>query len=76
MPNAILRLAASIIRGQFTCTWPTLAGQTYQVQYRNDLATETWTALGTSLPGTGDSLTLTNDLPLSSQRFFRLLVLP
>ena len=76
MPSPPPRLAAGIIGGQFTFTWPTLAGQTYQVQYKNDLAADTWTALGNSLPGTGDSLTLTNDLPLSSQRFFRLLLLP
>ena len=76
MPSAPPSLAARIIGGQFTLTWPTLAGQTYQVQYKDNLTTDTWTALGHSLAGTGDLLTLTNNLPLSAQRLFRVWILP
>jgi len=57
-------------------SWPAPAGQSYQVQFKDDLSAGTWTPLGARLPGTGASITLTNDLTLSAQRFYRLEILP
>jgi hypothetical protein len=52
--------------------WPAVAGQTYQLEYKDDLTAPTWTPLGSPVTGTGGTLTLTNDFGDSPQRFFRL----
>jgi hypothetical protein len=53
-------------------TWPTATGQTYQLEYKNDLTAPTWTPLGSPVTGTGGTLTVTNNFGGSPQRFFRL----
>jgi hypothetical protein len=60
----------------FIFTLPTLAGQTYQTEYKNDLNDTNWTPLGAPITGTGTSLTLTNNLSDFPQRFFRIRILP
>jgi hypothetical protein len=62
--------------GNLVLFWTGLAGQVYQVEYKDDLNASTWIALGTPLTGTGSSLSITNDFNLSVQRFFRLRLLP
>jgi hypothetical protein len=57
-------------------TWPSISGQTYQVEYKDDLNAPTWTPLGSPMVGTGGALDLTNKLPSASQRFFRLQIMP
>jgi len=57
-------------------SWTSLAGETYQLEYKDDLATSTWTLLGNPLTGTGSVLSLTNDFTQSSQRFYRLKIVP
>ena len=52
--------------------WPAVAGQTYQLEYKDDLAAPAWTPLGDPVTGTGGPLTLTNNFGASPQRFFRL----
>jgi len=52
--------------------WPAVAGQTYQLEYKDDLTAPTWTPMGDPVTGTGGTLTLTNDFGDSPQRFFRL----
>ena len=52
--------------------WPGAAGQTYQLEYNDDLTTPTWTPLGNPVTGTGGTQNLTNDFGSSPQRFFRL----
>ena len=52
--------------------WPAAAGQTYQLEYKDNLASPVWTPLGGPVTGTGASLTLTNNFGASPQRFFRL----
>jgi hypothetical protein len=52
--------------------WPAIAGQTYQLEYKDDLTAPAWTPLGDPVTGTGGTLTLTNDFGVSAQRFFRL----
>ena len=53
-------------------SWPSIAGQTYYLQYRDNLTTETWTLLGLPVAGTGNPISATNSLSASPQRFFRL----
>jgi hypothetical protein len=62
--------------GQIQIKFNTLPGQTYQVQFKNSLAEASWTTLGGTVPGTGSSQTVSDDLAGSAQRFYRLLALP
>jgi hypothetical protein len=55
----------------FILSWPTLPGQSYQVEYNNDLSTTNWLPLEGPISGTGDSVSVTNGLA-SSRLFFRL----
>jgi hypothetical protein len=57
-------------------SWTSVSGATYQLQYKDDLGTATWTPLGAPMPGSGALLTITNDFTKSSQRFYRLEILP
>jgi hypothetical protein len=52
--------------------WTGIAGQTYQVEYKDDLTTPTWTPLDSPVTGNGGMLTTTNNFGTSRQRFFRL----
>ncbi len=52
--------------------WPGAAGQTYQLEYTDDLAAPAWTPLGAPVTGTGATLATTNTAGLSAHRFFRL----
>ena len=52
--------------------WSAVSGQTYQLEYKDDLTAPTWTPMGDPVTGTGGTLTLTNDFGDSPQRFFHL----
>ena len=52
--------------------WTGIAGQTYQLEYKDDLTSPTWTPLGSPVTGSGGTLNTTNNFGASSQRFFRL----
>src|ERR1035441_11130168 len=53
-------------------TWPGVAGQSYQLEYKNNLTDPAWTPLGSPVMGTGATLTLTNSFGAASQSYFRL----
>jgi regulation of enolase protein 1 (concanavalin A-like superfamily) len=53
-------------------SWPGVAGQTYQLEYKDDLSAPTWTPLGSPITGNGGTLNATNSVSAASQRFFRL----
>jgi len=57
-------------------SWPTLSGQRYQMEYKDDLSASLWTQIGSPATGTGSSIAFTNDLNISTQRFFRLKLMP
>ncbi|MGH7970941.1 MAG: hypothetical protein ACREIC_19650, partial [Limisphaerales bacterium] len=71
VPVGIQTLGDSVLLG-----WSSVSGQNYQVQYKDDLNSPTWLRLGSIIPGTGGPLTVTNLASASSNRFFRLQVLP
>jgi hypothetical protein len=52
--------------------WPGVAGQSYQLEYKDDLSMPTWTPLGGPVTGTGGTLSITNNFDASPQRYFRL----
>ena len=49
-----------------------MTGQTYQLEYKQDLTTSAWTPLGNPVMGTTGTLTITNNVNDSPQVFFRL----
>ncbi len=57
-------------------SWTGIAGQNYQMQYSDNLASNVWLPLGNPIVGTGALLTVTNDFTQSSQRFYRLSIAP
>lgn len=68
--------ATAGINGQIQLSFNTLLGQAYQVQFKNDLGDAGWTTLGGIIPGTGSTLTASDDMTGSSRRYYRLLALP
>jgi hypothetical protein len=56
---------------QFIIRWPTIAGMTYQLEYRYDLDADDWTPLGGAIVGTGDSVSVTNSASGNPHCFFR-----
>ena len=57
-------------------SWATLFGQQYQMEYKDDLSASLWTPIGSPATGTGGSIAFTNGLNISTQRFFRLKLVP
>jgi hypothetical protein len=57
--------------------WPSQSNVAYQVQFRSDLTTNTWTDLGASIPGTGSTECYNDKITLGEpRRFYRVLVVP
>jgi hypothetical protein len=53
-------------------SWAGIAGQIYQLEYKDDLTTPIWTPIGSPAAGNGGTLSATNSFGASGQRFFRL----
>jgi hypothetical protein len=53
-------------------SWTGIAGQIYQVEYKNDLSAPTWIPLGSPITGNGSTLSATNNIGAASQRYFRI----
>jgi hypothetical protein len=68
--------AVSLSGGKFTFGWQSGAGLTYQVEYQDDLNSAVWNSLGGPISGNGGTLSFTNTLPTSPERFYRLRLLP
>jgi hypothetical protein len=77
-PGMLTVVAAPQLNGvvltgnQAVFSWPSVVGQTYFLEYRDNLTTGTWTLLGLPVAGTGNPISVTNSLSASPQRFFRL----
>jgi hypothetical protein len=59
---------------QFVVSWSTITGQTYQLEYTDDLKSGAWTPSGGALAGTGADIAVTNNISASPHRFFRVQV--
>ncbi|MGA2247637.1 MAG: lamin tail domain-containing protein, partial [Verrucomicrobiota bacterium] len=64
---------ASIAGTGLSLNWQTVLGQSYQIEYKNNLTDPAWTALGTPISGTGGFISVTNNAALAIQRFFRII---
>jgi len=62
--------------GELVFEWASQPGQTCQVEYADDLSSDEWSVLGSSIVGSGATVQVTNPAPHSLQRFFRARVMP
>jgi uncharacterized repeat protein (TIGR03803 family) len=63
--------------GQIKLTWSAVPGRSYQTQTTTNLTQRNWTALGAATPATNAAFTVTDALPSTGQKFYRLrLTLP
>ncbi len=69
-------LNAQTTSNNILLSWAGMSGFTYQLEYKDELAAPAWTALGAPVIGTGATITFTNDLSQSFQRFYRLTIVP
>lgn len=68
-----LNLSASISQGKILIQIPTQMGTNYTVLYNNSLTGGTWQTLGTSITGTGSTVTVTNSMT-QTQQFYKVMV--
>ena len=66
----------SVSGTQFVFSYPTVSGQTYQLQYITDLSSGAWLPAGGPVLGTGAPVSATNSIGSSMQMFFRLSITP
>ncbi len=58
-------------------TFTSVAGKSYNVEFRNNLLTGTWESLTNNITGTGGPLTVNDpDAPGQAQRFYRIILVP
>jgi uncharacterized repeat protein (TIGR03803 family) len=62
--------------GTFTLTWSALPGQRFQLQYCSDLASGNWTDLGGVFTAAGSTVTASDEMGSTPQRFYRVQLLP
>jgi len=69
---------ATLAGGNVSLSWSSQAGLVFQVQYTTNLVAPNWISLGGNITATGNplSVTDTNAVAGSPQRFYRLLMLP
>jgi uncharacterized repeat protein (TIGR03803 family) len=62
--------------GTFMLTWSALPGQRFQLQYCSDLVSGNWNDLGGVLTSAGSTVTASDVMGSTSQRFYRVQLLP
>jgi hypothetical protein len=71
----VLRLNCASVNvsgtNQFVVSWSTVTNQTYQLECTTNLAAPAWTPVGSSLPGTGVTMAVTNSMSAAPHCFFR-----
>jgi uncharacterized protein (DUF2141 family) len=66
----------SVSGTQFIFSYPTVSGQTCQLQYTTNLSSDAWLPAGSPVLGTGAPVWATNGISSSMQMFFRLSITP
>lgn len=70
LPNVSIRTS------EVELCWNSESNRTYQVQYRSELTTDSWTNLGAPIPGTGSKVCCVDKVPAGEpKRFYRALQL-
>jgi hypothetical protein len=73
LPPVVLSISSA--NNQLSVSWPTVAGRSYRLQYKDDLGAAAWTTVGADLTGTGKPLSFAPDISMASARFYRVVVL-
>jgi hypothetical protein len=60
--------------GNLNFTFNSLPGQSYQLEYKNNLGDPLWTPISPPVAGTGGTITLTSSMSTQPQRFYHLVV--
>jgi hypothetical protein len=68
--------AMSIEVASVAVKWQTRVGENYQLQFSTELTPETWTNLGSSVSGNGQTATVVDSILGEPKRFYRLIVTP
>lgn len=68
-----VRLTASLSGANIVLSFPTQAGSTYTVYYKNNLTDPTWTQLGSPVSGNGSIMSVLDGIS-QSHRFYRLTI--
>ena len=76
VPNASpVLLGAQFSGTNIFLNYPTTTGQSYQLEYEDDLTPPNWTPMGSPIAGTGNLIIITNNFT-GVRRFFRLQISP
>jgi uncharacterized repeat protein (TIGR03803 family) len=68
--------AVTLTNNMLSLAWSTEAGGTYQLQCNSDLSSSNWINLSSPVTATGATLSTTDSLTNSPQRFYRLVLSP
>ena len=60
--------------GVAVLSWQTAAATLYQAQFKNSLLETNWSSFGNTVLGSGDVVSLTNNISGVSNRFYRIAV--
>ncbi len=69
-------LSLSVTPTTATLTWPSENGRTYQPQFNFDLNLTNWTDLAPTVAGNGATVGITNNISGTTNRYYRVKVLP
>ena len=72
LPQSV-SLTASVSGTNIVLSFPTQAGSTYTIYYKNNLTDSTWTSLGASVSGDGSIMSVLDGIS-ESHRFYRLMI--
>jgi hypothetical protein len=75
VPAPVLQ-SVTLVNGNVTVTWSSVPNQTYELQYNDDLRGTNWTVVPPDVVATGPTVTATNPVGISPQRFYRVLLVP
>jgi len=63
-------------QGSFAMTWSAMQGKTYRVQFKSDLGNATWTELPDDVIASGSIAGKTDASSSSTQRYYRVVLVP
>ena len=71
-PPPLIQYSVDPSGTNFLLSWLGAAGHSYQLEYKDNLTSPTWTTQGNPVMGTGGTLTISNNFGACQQRYFHL----
>jgi hypothetical protein len=75
-PPVPVILSLAVSNGTALITWSTVLGESYRLQYKNDLSDPSWLDISPVAEADGDSLMRADDISGVSRRYYRVILLP